>query len=90
MISKALLTNDIDTKFQPGEDDWRFTNYGSYIAQAGHCEGQSLTALWYYVTKPDGANVHLYGSYDNNGNQPQHRFMARRFTGIPLLLSYSK
>jgi len=70
MISKALLTNDIDTKFQPGEDDWRFTNYGSYIAQAGHCEGQSLTALWYYVTKPDGANVHLNGSYDNNGNQP--------------------
>jgi hypothetical protein len=70
MISRALLTNDIDTKFKPGEDDWRFTNYGSYIAQAGHCEGQSLTALWYYVTKPDGANVHLYGSYDNNGNQP--------------------
>ncbi len=70
MISKVLLTNDIDTKFQPGKDDWQFTNYGSYIAQGGHCEGQSLTALWYYVTKPDGANAHLYGLYDNNGNQP--------------------
>jgi hypothetical protein len=70
MISRALLTNDIGTKFQPGKDDWQFTNYGSYIAQGGHCEGQSLTALWYYVTKPDGANAHLYGRYDNNGNQP--------------------
>jgi len=70
MISKAALKEDIDTGFKPGVDDWQFTNYGSYIAQGGHCAGQSVTALWYYCTKPDGKGATLYGRYDNNGNQP--------------------
>jgi hypothetical protein len=69
MISEELLSSDIDSGFRPGVDDWQFTNRGSYIAQGGHCEGQSLTALWYYCTKPDGA-YSLYGRYDNNGEQP--------------------
>jgi hypothetical protein len=70
MISKALLLADIDSGFKPGLDDWQFTNYGSFIASGGHCEGQSLTALWYYVTRPDGNNTHLFGIYDNNGDKP--------------------
>jgi hypothetical protein len=69
-ISDTLLNGNIDSGFRPGVDDWQFTNYGSYIAQGGHCEGQSLTALWYYCTQPAGANARLYGRYDNNGNQP--------------------
>ena len=69
-ISKSLLNNNIDSGFRPGIDDWQFTNYGSYIAPDGHCEGQSLTALWYYYTQPDGKDLCLYGRYDNNGNQP--------------------
>ena len=70
MISDTLLSGDIDSGFRPGVDDWQFTNHGSYIAPLGHCEGQSITALWYYCTKPDGTNARLYGRYDNNGNQP--------------------
>ena len=70
MIKKALLKNDIDSGFQPGIDDWQLPNYGSYIAPGGQCEGQSLTALWYYCTRPDGPQAHLYNRYDNNGNQP--------------------
>ena len=70
MIEKALLSNDIDSGFRPGIDDWQFTNRGSYIAPGGHCEGQSLSAMWYYCTQPDGNGACLYGRYDNNGNQP--------------------
>jgi hypothetical protein len=70
MISKALLKSDIDSGFRPGVDDWQFTNRGSYIAPGGHCEGQSLSALWYYSTQPDGKNARLYGRYDNNGDKP--------------------
>ena len=51
MIEKALLKKDIDSGFCPGIDDWQFTNYGSYIAPGGHCEGQSLSAMWYYCTQ---------------------------------------
>jgi hypothetical protein len=69
MISKAILNKDIDSGFRPGIDDWQFTNYGSYIA-FGHCEGQSLSAMWYYCTHPDGADACLYGRYDNNGEKP--------------------
>ena len=70
MISKTLLPNDIDSGFRPGVDDWQFVNDGSYIAPGGHCEGQSLSALWYYTTRPDGKNTRLYGLYDNNGDKP--------------------
>lgn len=70
MISRAELREDIDSGFRPGVDDWQFPNYGSYITPDGHCAGQSLTALWYYVTKPDGPGATLYGRYDNNGQDP--------------------
>ena len=70
VISKTLLNKDIDSGFRPGIDDWQFTNRGSYISPGGHCEGQSLSALWYYCTRPDGTNARLFGRYDNNGNQP--------------------
>jgi hypothetical protein len=70
MIAKSLLKKDIDSGFRPGIDDWEFVNWGSYIAQGGQCEGQSLSALWYYSTQPDGKDLCLYGRYDNNGNQP--------------------
>lgn len=69
-IDATLLNKDIDTLFRPGIDDWQFTNYGSYIAPGGHCAGQSMGALWYFYEQPDGANLTLYGRYDNNGDQP--------------------
>jgi hypothetical protein len=70
MIENALLKKDIDSGFRPGIDDWQFTNYGSYIAAGGHCEGQSLSAMWYYCTQPDGNGACLYNRYDNNGDKP--------------------
>lgn len=70
MIEKTLLKKDSDSGFRPGIDDWQFTNYGSFIAPGGHCEGQSLSAMWYYCTQPDGNGACLYNRYDNNGDKP--------------------
>ena len=65
-----LAAVSADSGFRPGVDDWQFTNNGSYIEQGGHCSGQSMSAMWYYIAKPDGPNAHLYGRYDNNGKAP--------------------
>ncbi|MBI5646648.1 MAG: hypothetical protein HY962_06920 [Ignavibacteriae bacterium] len=50
-IATGDLTGKISSGFSPGVDDWEFINWGSYIAPGGHCTGQSLTAMWYYVNK---------------------------------------
>jgi hypothetical protein len=87
-INEALLKKDIDSGFKPGVDDWQFQNRGSFLAKGGHCAGQSATALWYYVTQPDGAGQKLYGRYDNNGNKPatpafwQDDSLAYRFVSV--------
>ena len=65
-----LLKEGIDSGFRPGGDDWQFTNRGSFIEPGGHCAGQSITAMWYYCEKPDGADPFLWGLYDNNGSTP--------------------
>ncbi len=62
-----LADTNVDSGFAPGMDDWQFVNYGSMIAKGGHCAGQSLTAMWYYYEKYQGAGERqLYGRYDNN------------------------
>jgi hypothetical protein len=68
IIEVPKVPEIVDSGFRPGTDDWRFTNYGSYVASGGHCEGQSLTALWYYLAqhRQGGASA-LNGLYDNNG-----------------------
>ena len=66
-IDKISGNVNIDTGFNPGTDDWQFTNYGSYIAQKGHCAGQAISAMWYYTEKKLIAGERgLYGRYDNN------------------------
>jgi hypothetical protein len=57
---------NVDTGFLPGYDDWQFTNYGSFIAQGGHCAGQSITAMWYFQEKYEYSHYpRLYGEFDN-------------------------
>ncbi|MDO8530708.1 MAG: hypothetical protein Q7T26_00855 [Dehalococcoidia bacterium] len=70
VIDSIPLKKDIDSGFRPGIDDWQFVNRGSYIEPGGHCAGQALTALWYYVTQPDGKDLTLYDRYDNNRLTP--------------------
>lgn len=68
MIEEKLLLGKVDSGYKPGVDDWQFDNNCSYIKPGGHCAGQSITSMWYYCTKPDGAKAHLYGRYDNYGH----------------------
>jgi hypothetical protein len=74
-INITLLTGTIDSGFRPRLDDWEFPNWGSYIAPGGHCTGQSMTAMWYYLTKPDGVSATLWGRYDNNAKAPATPFV---------------
>ena len=67
-IAESALSSDVEinTGFEPGVDDWQFTNYGSYIAPGGHCAGQSITALWYYTQMKAAGEPSLYNRYDES------------------------
>jgi len=60
------LDQDIDTGFQHGVDDWQFENYGSALSPRGHCAGQSLSAMYYFI---EDLGPPLFGRYDNYDNQ---------------------
>ncbi|MHC1687263.1 MAG: hypothetical protein AB9879_06090 [Methanothrix sp.] len=60
----------VDSGFTPKVDDWEFINNGSVVAPNGHCSGQSLTAMWYYIEqKKKLGKQSLNGRYDNNGRE---------------------
>ncbi len=66
----------VNTGFVPGVDDWQFTNYGSYLAQSGHCAGQVLTMSWYYHTQKMGNDEPaLFNLFDNVGYEATEAFM---------------
>lgn len=77
-----------DSGFEPGKDDWQFTNYGSALAPGGHCAGQSLTMSWYYSQKyQKESEPRLYGLFDNNGEAKTSDFWeddsdAYRFASV--------
>ena len=50
----------IQTGFKQGRNNWQFANYGSFIAPGGHCAGQSLMAMDYFM-RYKGAP--LFGRY---------------------------
>jgi hypothetical protein len=68
LLDKAAIPATVESGFRPGVDDWEFTNYGSYVAPGGHCEGQVDSEIWYYVNQRLGGGASpLHGLYDNNG-----------------------
>ena len=69
-IGNSLLTGTIDTGFRPMTDGWPFANRGSYITPGGHCAGQSLTAMWYYIERTQQGTSTLRDRFDNNGHAP--------------------
>jgi hypothetical protein len=72
VISKAKKAEIVQalpvaSGYLPGVDDWQFTNRGSWLEPGGHCAGQSITSMWYYLEKKKAAGERaLYGRYDNN------------------------
>ena len=68
-IPIAELPEEVDSGFRPGVDDWEFTNFGSYIARGGHCAGQAVSAMYYYVNERQKRHApRLYRLWDNPGN----------------------
>lgn len=64
---KESILNDltpVSSGFTPGEDDWEFPNYGSYVSPGGHCAGQSMAAMWYYYEKKLNGEPQLNARYD--------------------------
>lgn len=66
-IDAAMLDETFDTHFEMGEDNFRFVNWGSYIAPTGHCGGQSIAMMWYYSMKKKNGSPGLNGVFDNDG-----------------------
>ncbi len=63
----------IDSGYKSGFDDWEFINWGSYIAPGGHCAGQAITSMWYYIEKKKkGGALSLFHLLDkvNDPNKP--------------------
>lgn len=58
----------IDTGFEPGKNDFIMPNNGSYLQPMGHCAGQSIAAMHYYLQAGEGQEWKelLYGRFDNN------------------------
>lgn len=46
-VRASVLATPVTSNFQPGRDDWEFTNYGSAAEPGGICAGMSMTALYY-------------------------------------------
>ena len=57
---------NIQTGFKQGRNNWQFTNFGSFISPGGHCAGQSLMAMDFYMRNKGTA---LFGKYDNYNNE---------------------
>ncbi len=60
LIKAGLLSSG----FEPGKDDWEFTNWGSIITPDGNCSGHSLTSLWYFSVQKKITNKGLYHYFD--------------------------
>lgn len=95
MIADSLLTGTIDTGFRPMTDDWQFANRGSYIAPRGHCAGQALTAMWYYLERTQQGTSTLWNRFDNNGDAPatpdlwQDDSLGYRLASVVQLIDWS-
>ncbi|MAT43298.1 MAG: hypothetical protein CL609_13240 [Anaerolineaceae bacterium] len=61
MVSEIALTQDFETSFMQGRDNFRFSNAGSSVTKTGECAGQSLAALYFNDQK---TGEPLYESFD--------------------------
>ncbi|MDO9323497.1 MAG: hypothetical protein Q7T80_00910 [Methanoregula sp.] len=84
LIEKGTLDGikEADSGFRPGVDDWEFTNYGSVVAEGGHCAGQTLSMMWYYTEQQQRAGApHLNALFDNNGRDKTPAFQRDNTAG---------
>jgi hypothetical protein len=63
---EVVMTASVSTNFKVGVDNWQFPNKGSNIATNGHCAGQTLGMLYYYVDHRLKGEPALNGRFDND------------------------
>lgn len=63
-IEELKKQTDIVSDFEPGYDDWEFTNYGSFVSPTGICSGMCLAAMWYYINETANGSSKLFHKYD--------------------------
>ncbi len=85
--NKLFSTGNQVTEFKLGTDDWEFTNFGSYIAPGGHCAGQSLTSMWYFIEEKNTLGHSLNGYLNPNPafpttNMPSGDRLGYRFASV--------
>lgn len=78
---KAKLVGTFLSTFQPGVDDWEFTNYGDYITPSGICEGMSITAMYYHYFMRAAGQPPLYHRYDKSIPNLWDNVQGIRFAG---------
>ena len=76
--AKLFGLGSVITGFKTGVDDWEYINRGSFIAQGGHCAGQSMTSLWYYYERK-AVDGKLFGKFDNVANFQEDDPIGYRF-----------
>ncbi len=64
-VEEELLTQPITTRFVLGRDNWPFPNDGSVVQPAGHCAGETLSALYYLQMIGGEPLVTAFDGYDN-------------------------
>lgn len=72
-IEYALLPPDVGTGFRVQEDNWQFTNYGTYPEPNGICAGMSLTSMWYFLERK-ASDGQLWNRWDDDGQQDTPSF----------------
>lgn len=63
-LEELKKQTDIVSDFEPGYDDWEFTNFGSIVSPSGICSGMCLSALWYFSEERLNGSSQLYHKYD--------------------------
>jgi hypothetical protein len=77
--SKLDESGWITTGFVPGRDDWEFINEGSFIAPGGHCAGQTMTMMWYFIEHRRMGEKQLNGLFDRIASIGWENNLGMRF-----------
>jgi uncharacterized protein (TIGR02145 family) len=63
-LEELKKQTDLVFDFEPGHDDWEFTNHGSCLSSDGICSGMCLSAMWYFIEERLNGNTQLFHKYD--------------------------
>lgn len=83
-IDESKLNGSYNSGFRAGVDDWQFENQGSHVEPSGQCEGQSISAMYYYTNRKSRGQPALFGHFDNDGIRKTPGFWQDDVAGYTL------